>query len=230
MTASDFEYLQYPDGRVWAVPLSISRARRPEATGQQAVAPCSASPAAPPPARIEPEAPPSFGARLKSILALPEATGKQRRAVALAASCMVTPKAAAVILAGLPLDEDGDVEFPEGDVEFPEGDAPLEPDAPHILGILRSREAASRMTQAVAIAVDTKLDVAAALALLARLPEEPRVQRTPTIAERAALLPEIGWFYEEPVRTGARASWAAAMEQAGVRAKSTTSSGMGGKP
>lgn len=218
MTASDFDYLQYPDGRVWAVPLEISRQRsfRPETTRQKAVAPSGAALSAPPAARIEPDAPPTFAARLKSILALPEATGKQRRAVDLAASCMMGAKAAAVILAVLPSDADGDQ-----DATVPDADMPLEPDAPRVLGILRAPEAALRPKQATALALDSDMSVDAAVALLARLPEEPKAERILTIAERAAASgPGFEWSSEEPSRKSARDSWTAAMEKAGVTAKS----------
>lgn len=136
-----------------------------------------------------PEPTPPLTARLRRILALPEARERQRQAVAIALETDASPAEARSILASLPTD--AAAQFPHGGSLFPEAAQKPDPDRTRLSAILRSAEAEGRETAALEFATGTSLPVEQAAALLARMPKSS-ASRIPTIAERAEGLAEFG--------------------------------------
>jgi hypothetical protein len=215
---TDFEYHQFPDGRVWAVPLEISRQRtapRRESARQEAVA--RAAPPAPPAAWIEPEAPPSFAARLRAIMDLPAARGRERQALAIVAETTSDATSANIVLRTLPTD--AEAQFAHGGSLFPKSSVKLDADADRILAIVRSPEAEGRERSALELATGTALTVEQAIALLGTMPKA-EASAVATIEQRAAEIEGFGAAepYERHQSNAdkIKASWAKAFRNANV--------------
>ncbi len=144
--------------------------------------------------------------RLKAILALPEARGRRRQAIALAIDANATPAGAAELLRHMPLDADG------GGIDVNRNGS-LDPKLERMRSIMLSPEASSREGAALAFAYSTDLPADQVQTLLARLEKEPDKPRTPSIAERAAAEAEFGGTFD-PVKRGSSELWSDAVRKA----------------
>lgn len=153
----------------------------------------------------------AFAGRLRAILGLPEATTRQRQALAIAAETKAEPKEAAAILAALP--EDRAAGFRHGGSLFPASAVKHDAEAQRIIAIMRSPEAEGREAAALSLALNTSLPLREVASVLSRTLQAAEKPKTPTIAERAAMEAEFGGSYE-PVRRGSSEIWKAAVGKA----------------
>ncbi|MEN9925769.1 MAG: hypothetical protein RL268_1895 [Pseudomonadota bacterium] len=213
---NDYEKFVGPDGMV-RIGHSLSR-RTPEAAA--APKPKQKLPKGKPqqqpqvtPKAVQPNAERTFGARLRSILELPQARNRPRQALAIALETSSSPKEASVLLAVLP--EDKARGFPHGGTMFPNSAIKHDAAAQRILAILKHPQAEGREQQALELALETSLPLEQVLALLGGMPKASARPPIPTIAERAALEVEIGESFEEPkpAKRG-DAAWANAIAKA----------------
>ncbi|MBL8563877.1 MAG: hypothetical protein JNN06_16540 [Gemmobacter sp.] len=163
--------------------------------------------------------------RIASVVAVGTTMGRANAALRLALAGPVDAEAARAVLATLPIDPAGPVAALPATAHF--GSEAQQAERARIHAILNCEEAKGRDRTALALALDTSVDLATAAVALEGVPKA-ETRTYPSLAERSA---EAGDFGHQPVLQGKAASedvWAKAIAATTPRVGAFASGGPAG--